>query len=59
MKNKSYFINLLSFGKKVYEIADLDDNYEIIYLDSCKALNKVAHGKNIRFPEHKYEDMEK
>ena len=43
VKGKSCLTNLLSFYKKVYEAADNNDDYDIIYLDFSKAFDKVPH----------------
>ena len=43
MKGKSCLTNLLTFYRKVYEAADKDENYDVIYLDFSKAFDKVPH----------------
>ena len=42
-KGKSCLTNLLSFYSKVYEAADNDENYDILYLDFSKAFDRVPH----------------
>ena len=42
-KGRSCLTNLLSFYRKVYETADNDKDYDIIYLDFSKAFDKVPH----------------
>ena len=42
-KGKSCLTNLLSFYKRVYEAADDDNSYDIVYLDFSKAFDKVPH----------------
>ena len=39
---------LLSFYRTVYEAADNDDNYDVIYLDFSKAFDKVPHERLLR-----------
>ena len=42
-KGKSCLTNLLSFYRNVYETADSNGIYDIIYLDFSKAFDKVPH----------------
>ena len=42
-KGRSCLTNLLSFYKKVYEAADNDENYDIIYLYFNKIFDKVPY----------------
>ncbi len=42
-KGKSCLTNLLSFYNRVFEAADGDENYDVIYLDFSKAFDKVPH----------------
>ena len=42
-KGRSCQTNLLSFYRPVYEAADNDDNYDVIYLDFSKAFDRVPH----------------
>ena len=39
---------LLSFYRTVYEAADNDDNYDVIYLDFSKAFDRVPHERLLR-----------
>ena len=41
-KSKS-LMNLFSFYRKVYETVDSNGNYDNIYLDFCKAFDKIPH----------------
>ncbi len=43
MKGKSCLTNLLSFYTRVIEAADRNENYDVLYLDFCKAFDKVPH----------------
>ena len=47
-KGKSCLTNLLSFYKTVYEAADVDDSYDVIYLDFSKAFDRVPHERLLR-----------
>ena len=47
-KGKSCVTNLLSFYKSVFEAADNDSNYDIIYLDFSKAFDTVPHERLMR-----------
>ncbi len=40
---KSCLTNLLSFYNKVFEAADQDENYDVVYLDFSKAFDKVGY----------------
>ncbi len=42
-KGKSCLTNLLSLYNRVFEAADRDENYDVIYLDFSKAFDKVPH----------------
>ena len=44
---KSCLTNLLTFYRKVFEAADNDDNYDVIFLDFSKAFDRVPHQKLI------------
>ena len=47
-KGKSCLTNLLSFYRTVYEAADADDSYDVIYLDFSKAFDRVPHERLLR-----------
>ena len=47
-KGKSCLTNLLSFYKTVYQAADSDSNYDVIYLDFSKAFDRVPHERLLR-----------
>ena len=47
-KGKSCVTNLISFYKSVYEAADNNNNYDIIYLDFSKAFDRVPHERLLR-----------
>ena len=44
-KGRLCLTNLLSFYRNVYEAVDNYENYDIIYLDFSKALDKVPHDR--------------
>ena len=44
-KGRSCLTNLLSFYRKIYEALYNDENYDITYLDSSKAFDKVPHDR--------------
>ena len=47
-KGKSCLTNLLTFFRKVFEVVDNDENYDVIYLDFSKAFDRVPHQRLLR-----------
>ncbi len=45
---RSCITNLLSFYKKVIEAVDLDENYDVVYLDFSKEFHKVPHQRLLK-----------
>ncbi len=47
IKGKSCLTNLLSCYNRVYEAADNDESFDVVYLDFSKAFDKVPHQRSI------------
>ncbi|KAG7166732.1 RNA-directed DNA polymerase from mobile element jockey-like 30 [Homarus americanus] len=46
-KGKSCLTNLQTFFRKVFEVVDNDENYDVIYLDFSKAFDRVPHQRKV------------
>ena len=48
MKGKSCVTQLLEFLEEITEVVDNGDEVDIIYLDFCKAFDKVPHKRLLK-----------
>ena len=47
-KGKSCLTNLLSFYREVFEAADKDKNYDVVYLDFSKEFDRISHQRLLK-----------